>query len=101
MHTTETTVYYMFDNGSVASRTVTGSEPPALPDGAVEITQAEYEQELAAIQQAHDDAVADVEAAEAQQREDDYNALIAAGIPEATARRMAGYYGDESPGDLQ
>ncbi|WP_331723360.1 hypothetical protein [Streptomyces atratus] len=84
------TYYYRHDNGSYSTRTVNyeGAEPPA---GAVEITEAEYTEGVAAIEAANAAKVAEEEAAAQERARLDYEALIAAGIPPETAARMSGY----------
>jgi hypothetical protein len=89
-------LYYQHDDGSVSQRTLSSSgeeEPahPEPPDGATEITAEEYAQALAEIDAERQQALAAQAAAEEQQRADDYNALIAAGVPAATASRLTGY----------
>ncbi|MFE6494838.1 hypothetical protein [Streptomyces sp. NPDC057748] len=67
-----------------------GDPPP--PAGAVEITEAEYNAGVAAIEAANAAKVAEEEEAAAQERARlDCEALIAAGIPPETAARMSGY----------
>ncbi|MFD0628522.1 hypothetical protein ACFQ2K_43795 [Streptomyces sanglieri] len=60
------------------------------PAGAVEITEAEYNEGVAAIEAANAAKVAEEAAAQERARMD-YEALIAAGIPPETAARMSGY----------
>ncbi|MFI6290020.1 hypothetical protein ACIBEJ_00455 [Nonomuraea sp. NPDC050790] len=87
----EKIIYYRHDDGSVSSRAILGDDAPApLPD-AVEITESEYQAAAANI----DDAVAEhrdaLLAVERQQVLADLDALLTAGIPRATAERLAGY----------
>jgi hypothetical protein len=90
----ETTYYYRHDNGGYEVVTVTGDAEYVPPAGAVEISQAEYEAGVAAVA-AHNDAhLADLRDADRQTALADYQALIAAGIPEETARRLSGYTPD-------
>lgn len=88
------TYFYRHDNGAFSSRTVDGVEdaiePPA---GATEISRDEYDAGVAGLEAANAQLAADVMAAEQALAREDYEALIAAGIPEATARRMSGYEG--------
>ncbi|MEU1852936.1 hypothetical protein ABZ499_27635 [Streptomyces sp. NPDC019990] len=95
----EATLYYRTAAGVLASRTVTGdqAELPALPEGATPLTEAEYADALADVEaQRHAYVEQLAQEAEANQKAD-YQALRAAGIPEATARRLSGYSGpDES-----
>lgn len=86
------TVYYRYDNGAYSATTYEGMEPSDVvpPEGATEITQQEYEDGVAEVEAANAAAAAELEAADRQRACDDYAALIAAGVPEATARRMSG-----------
>ncbi|MFE7356957.1 hypothetical protein ACFU8Q_28315 [Streptomyces sp. NPDC057543] len=93
----ETTRYVRTASGSVMKITDSGSTT-VLPDGAVEITAEEYEATLAAIQAASDQKAADERAQELAAKKDAYDALIAAGIPEASARQISGYTPQEQPG---
>lgn len=98
----ERTFYYRHEGGGYSTRTVVvedGTEVPP-PAGAVEISQSEYRDGVAAVESAHAEYVAGLEEADEVRARADYEALIAAGIPEETARRMSGYRpdtgGDES-----
>lgn len=93
----EATLYFRTAGGVLASRTVTGDnpEPPALPEGATALTEAEYADALADVQAQHEAYGQQLtEEAEANQSAD-YEALRTAGIPEATARRLSGYAGPD------
>jgi hypothetical protein len=92
----ELTLYYLHDDGSVSQRVVSSSgdeqpTPPEPPADATEVTAEEYAQALAEIDAQREEERAAQAAAEDQQRADDYNALIAAGVPAATASRLSGY----------
>jgi len=83
------TIYLRYESGKLAVRS--GSpERPDVPADAVEITQAEYDTELAAMQGRRDERLAGIRAAEQQAAQDDYDALVEAGVSEATARRVSG-----------
>ncbi|MFI2434633.1 hypothetical protein [Streptomyces sp. NPDC018693] len=93
----DATLHYRTADGVLASRMVTGeqAEPPALPEGATALTEAEYADALADVQAQHEEYGQQlVQEAEANQQAD-YEALRAAGIPEATARRLSGYSGPD------
>lgn len=93
-----TTIYYRMANGAVSERVVEGVEGPiAPPPGATEITAEEYQQGLAEWEAAREARRAEVQAAEAAEAKQAYEDLIAAGIPEATARRLSGYVGEADP----
>ncbi|MFF4179735.1 hypothetical protein [Streptomyces sp. NPDC001750] len=86
------THFYQHADGSYSTVTVSGVEGPVTPpEGAVEITEAEYNSGVAAIEAANAAQVAEQEAAQQEQARQDYEALIAAGIPPETAARMSGY----------
>ncbi|WP_405759418.1 hypothetical protein OG234_13090 [Streptomyces sp. NBC_01420] len=88
------TMHVLYDTGAVAEVETTGDvEDYPLPAGAEVITAEEYAQRLADIQAAQQAAADEVAAQEEQQQSDDYAALLALGVPEATARRMSGYTG--------
>ncbi|WP_146238351.1 hypothetical protein [Streptomyces sp. Act143] len=88
------TLYYQYADGSVSKRTVTDTgEPVPPPPGGTEITAEEYAQQLAAIEQTNADAEAELHDQEQQQSLEDYQALLALSVPEATARRLSGYTG--------
>jgi hypothetical protein len=93
----DVTLHYRTADGALVSRTVSGdqAEAPDLPEGATALTEEEYTAALAQVE-------ADRQAAAEQRQEEaeaaqlaDYQALRAAGIPEASARRMSGYTGPE------
>lgn len=89
---TEPQIYYVNNgDGSVSRIESDSGVAPTLSEPATFISEDEYTAQLAAMQQEHDDRVAAAEAAQQQAAKDDYDALIAAGIPAATARRMSGY----------
>ena len=97
----ETTLYYKFLDGSVAEQTFQASGvivDPEPPPGAVPITAAVYATLKAALDQATEVLVATLQQAEQAVKGEDYAALIAAGIPAATARRLTGYQ-DDGDGD--
>lgn len=88
----DTTLYFRHDGGSVSR--LTTSQPRdevPVPDGAVEITAAQYATARDAITAANAVQVDELLAVEAQQQVEDYEALIALRVPEATARRLTGH----------
>ncbi|MFE7402110.1 hypothetical protein [Streptomyces sp. NPDC057557] len=86
------THFYQHADGSYSTVTFSDIEDPVTPpEGAVEITEAEYTEGVAAIEAANAQQVAEQEAAEQERARQDYEALIAAGIPAETAARMSGY----------
>ncbi|MDX3345880.1 hypothetical protein PV387_03375 [Streptomyces sp. ME02-6987-2C] len=92
-----TTLYYRDAEGTLVSRAVSGeaARTPEVPEGATALTSAEYEAALADVEaQRHAHAQQLTETDEANQSAD-YEALRASGIPEATARRLAGFTGPD------
>jgi hypothetical protein len=86
----EQAYFYRYADGSLVRIDATNTVPQP-PEGAVEITQAEYEAGIAAIEQQRQQDLEATQAAELAAAQDAYNALIAAGIPEATARHLSRY----------
>jgi len=89
------TFFIIYEDGSVETQTLPdepGAEPVLSKPGrnAGEI---EYNQFLARIEQQNALWFTETQAREQQLLKADYDALIAAGIPEATARRITGYSG--------
>lgn len=82
--------YYRTPAGGIAK--IEESHPGAtgLPEGAVEIDQAEYDAAIAAWQAEKDAYVDGLRQAEQQQAEADLQALLTLGLPETTARRLIG-----------
>ena len=87
--------YVIYEDGSVEVLTVTGdpdAEPVLSKPGRI-ASKIEYDQYLAVLEEQHAIYLAEIAAREQQVLKADYDALIAAGIPEATARRITGYTG--------
>jgi hypothetical protein len=89
------TIYYRFPDGSVTARTVESSGDisvnPEPPQGAIPISAAVYASLVSELDAATDQLVVTLRSAEEQRSAEDYEALIAVGIPELTARRLSGY----------
>ncbi|AXE76020.1 hypothetical protein [Streptomyces atratus] len=83
--------YYRYADGSVSEREYSGDGEPDVPEGASEITQQEYEEAKAALDAEQAEHVAAIDAEAQERARQDYEALIAAGIPPETAARMSGY----------
>lgn len=94
------TIYYRYANGAIGVKTTSGDDAGTPPDGAAVITQAEYEQDSAAIVAGYTQLDEQREAEQQADAHDDYDALLAAGIPEATAQRLSGYQPGDSPGEV-
>ncbi|GAA3172898.1 hypothetical protein [Nonomuraea salmonea] len=88
--------YFRSAAGSVSQITESGSGcgRVKLPDDVVEISEGEYRQAVADLADADERHVAGLVEADERRRLADLEALTAAGIPEATARRLAGIAGD-------
>lgn len=92
----ETTLYFRHDGGSVSRLTTSQPGDEVLvPDGAVEITAKQYATARDAITAANTAQVDELLDVETQQRVEDYEALIALRVPEATARRLTGHVMEE------
>jgi hypothetical protein len=91
-----TTIHLLYATGAVAEvETTQAAEDYTPPEGATVITAEDYATRLADIQADNQAAVDQALAEEAQQRQEDYEALLALNVPEATARRLSGYTGPE------
>ncbi|GAA2685500.1 hypothetical protein [Nonomuraea recticatena] len=89
----EVTRWWALPNGGVVEGVDAGGELQP-PEGAVEISREEYEQRLAVLKSEHAAYVDGLRAEDERRTREDFDALRAAGIPEATARRMSGYTGE-------
>lgn len=88
-----TTVYVVYDDGSIDKITYSGSDMPPLSKPGRVTDEAEYLARLAQLEAQNAAHVDDLQRAAQAQAKADYDALRAAGIPEATARRLSGYTG--------
>lgn len=88
----ETTLYFRHESGSVG-RLTTSQDPDdvVVPDGATVITAEAYAQARAEIEAGNAAYVGELVEVEERQRVEDYEALIALRVPEATARRLTGH----------
>lgn len=89
------TFHIIYEDGSIEAQTVDdvpGAQPTLNKPGRV-AGEIEYNQNLARINEETAIILADLQAKELAQLKADYDALIAAGIPAATARRITGYNG--------
>lgn len=89
------TFYVVYDDGSIELLTMTGTgtlEPVLDKPGRI-TSKAEYDQYKAVLDERHAIYLAELEGAEQAAMKTDYDALIASGVPEATARRLSGYTG--------
>ena len=97
------TLYAILDNGNLYTTSWEASQPgpPTLPSPGRIVTEAEYQAELDEINAANAARIAAEEAEQQQEAKESYDALIAAGIPDAVAQRLAGYNPpvDEQPAE--
>ncbi|WP_327421697.1 hypothetical protein OG763_14230 [Streptomyces sp. NBC_01230] len=84
------TYWVLYEDGALARIEAIGDEVK-VPEGGQLLTEEEYEQRLQQWQEANDAHVAELKAADQARQTEDYEALLAAGLPEATAARLAGY----------
>ncbi|MEW2568294.1 hypothetical protein [Streptomyces sp. NPDC047070] len=89
----ETVTYWViYSHGGVGRVDVTNGAEPEV-DGRL-VDEAEYLARLEEIKEGRAAYLAGLLAADEQRTREDYEALLGAGVPEATARRMSGYEGD-------
>lgn len=87
------TYWILYEDGSAGRvQTTTGEEPILTKPGRF-VDEAEYTAVFDALRAANEAHVAQLQAEDEQRTREDYEALRAAGVPEATARRMSGYTG--------
>jgi hypothetical protein len=91
------TLYAILDNGSVYATSWEAGQPgnQSLPSPGRVVTQGEYQARLDEINAANAQRNAQDEAQQQAAAKDDYEALLAAGLREATARRLTGYTGPD------
>lgn len=86
---------YLREGTSVTAVTVDdGMSFPDPPAGAVVIDKAEYDTIHSEIKAAVAEKREAVEAEDTERTRGDYEALLGAGLPEATARRLSGFQGE-------
>lgn len=94
------TIYYRYsDSGAVGTRASSSDAQLEPPEGAVVITESEYNAAVGEMSDAYDQLDEQAEAEQRANAEADYKALLDVGLPEATARRLSGYEPGDSPGD--
>lgn len=95
------TYWVIYDDGSAGRAEVVSAddEPPVLAKAGRLVTETEYDAYVAGLAAEREEHLAEVRAQEEAQAREDYEALRAAGVPEATARRMSGYTGPAAPED--
>ncbi|PWI15939.1 hypothetical protein DI272_18550 [Streptomyces sp. Act143] len=93
------TRFVQFADGVLGRMEVGVGLDPELPEGAKFVTEEVYEELRATLREQHDARVAEMLAAEKDARRQQYEDLVAASIPEATARALSGHGGplDDDP----
>ncbi|MDQ1018986.1 hypothetical protein [Streptomyces afghaniensis] len=89
-------VFVIYDDGTPAHMQILAEAKPTLSRPGRLVSEEQYGkrlQELRASSAAH---VAALEAQDEARHQEDYEALLGAGVPEESARRMAGYTGGQS-----
>lgn len=94
------TQWAIFEDGSVGKWQYEGDTPPPLTGPGRLVSENEYLERLGEIQAAVEERRAATEAAEQETAKSAYEALIAAGIPEASARHLSRYDGPEPDGTV-
>ena len=87
--------HFRAPNGSIGEITESHLGATALPEGAAEITEDEYRATLAELDAAREQYVAELRQADEARQREAYEALLAAGIPDAVARHLSGYTADQ------
>jgi len=87
--------YFQHPGGAVSELTAT--EPVIMPEGTREITAKTYERKLSELQTKAQDQAAQLDKEGLRQRQSDYEALKALGLPEESARRMSQYHEEPEP----
>lgn len=89
------THWVIYDDGSTGRIELSTSDgPPVLTKAGRFVTEAAYTERLGHMHAAREARLAAEQAAQEADAHDDYNALVASGIPDATARRLSGYQAD-------
>lgn len=91
----ETQVHYVLYDDGALGRIETSQETPVLTRPGQLVSEEEYQQHLAQMTAARETYLADLVSAETARQQEDYQALRVLLVPEATARRLTGYQGEE------
>lgn len=94
------TQYVVFADGTLGRITGNAHVAAELPDGVKALTPEAYEELRAKMRERHEARVAEMMAVEKDLRRQQYEDLIGAHIPEATARALSGHGGpldDDGP----
>lgn len=97
------TYWVIYDDGSIGKIETTGG-PPTLPKPGRFVTEEEYRERAEELDAAHREHLERLRREEEARTWADFKALLDAGVPEETARRLSGYTGPvegpEDPGDI-
>lgn len=91
----ETRTYYVLYEDGALGRIETSEEAPTLTRPGQLVSEEDYQQHLAQMTAARETYLAALVAAETARQREDYQALRVLLVPEATARRLTGYQGEE------
>lgn len=91
------TYWVLYDDGSASRIESTNGEPVLTSPGRL-VTEAEYQARVEELEAANAAEIEAIQAEEENRRREDYEALLAAGVPDATARRLSGYQGEGTEG---
>ncbi|WP_326817852.1 hypothetical protein OIE61_29195 [Streptomyces sp. NBC_01762] len=86
------TYWVLYDDGSSGRTESTTGEPTLTSPGRL-VTEAEYQARVDELKAANDAYVAEIQAEDEARQRQDFEALVASGLPDATARRLSGYEG--------
>ncbi|MFE6549638.1 hypothetical protein ACFVHS_14765 [Streptomyces sp. NPDC057746] len=90
--------WVQYEDGTLGQLGVIGDEEPVLARPGRLITEAEYDRLRAEMTVAHNQRVTELLAAEDLQQRQDYEDLLALGIPEGMVGRLSGYTPPPAPG---
>lgn len=88
------TQYWQMPDGCVTTQTASPPSAMVAPAGGTEIDAATAQTLLSQLSEAHRQAQVTAATTQAAQAKDDYDALIALGLPQATALRLSQYQGE-------
>ncbi|WP_405893671.1 hypothetical protein OG272_15580 [Streptomyces sp. NBC_00104] len=85
------THFVIYEDDTTGLIETTGEEPPRLSRPGRIVPEERYRGRLAELEAEHAEHIAQLEAEDLARTRGDYEALIAAGVPAATASRLSGY----------
>lgn len=88
----ETRVFWVvYEDGSTERLETDSQEEPQLHKPGQFVSETVYKKKLAGLEKAKDQLIAGLRAEDNARLDEDYQALLGAGLPEATAKRLSGY----------